>query len=1177
MNSHVTSYGLAVILDNDISVCCPYQDNNGRFTIENVNAIRIPSVLTFTNKEISIGNVIMEESEKEQVDYVCGFIRAFQGSVSSTLASEIRKKCSCTVDIDNDGNVDYIIQSLNNQHFSPSFLLQLYLQFVVKHEEARIASSFHEIIIIYPPSFSNIHVEYLNHLLQCFSRYSIYCLNRLTCEICAFLPSPITEFVDTKKVFLFHSNFSAFHIYACEVSKTKISIVKHIVCTAFSKHSIINHMRDLVIRQCNSSMSEPLPKSSYRNIYSACNSILEKLSLQSIASIIVYENDNRFVCRMTDFIVNTLMDPVKKLLTQDIEQIIQELQWSKEEISSLILSGDCYNVICYKDWLHDVFPSTITICANDITEIFINGIHPTILLEAEEYQVNSSYQITQSTTICSPLSEGTLQSLLQDSSSTTQTLIPKEPISLLPPQEEPVFSFPIESFSQEMKYIYQPVTVVKNETSDNTTVDSIELDVMKENTSIHIKKKPVIQSDYSLRSRTRNQREQESMSIESIDNQLDSDVFDSECEDLAYIQQMEKAEKQNQASSKPKSKKVKEEVVTKPTQIKSKRLASKSVQSNPVESKSVESSPSQSKSTQSKPTQSKPSQSKPTQSKPTQSKPTQSKPTQSKPTQSKPTQSKPTQSKPTQSTKPEPIQPESPASIEESSDHSPEETKKKRRSQVDRLQEEAATVVEDLIIDLKPRQASIKALQVTKEQFQSQKRKRVKKLENPPPLKKEEKEITPHKDVKKGKKIEATGKQALPPIPISNLQPNLPILHVHFMNLSKYRLTILKMLQSTRKRFNDNLCSELYSNESLNAMIPPNASLPYRYKDGSEYSGGIQNGMRHGKGSLKYRDGTVYRGTFKENMRNGHGVVMHNDYRIFEGTFIKDIPKKGILRMNSNGCYEGGFDEKGIPSGKGTYYSNGHDATWDGGWKDGKPNGEGTYFYDSGDYFIGTLLNGKRDGKGSIYDKKGNILLEVNYKNDLEDGEGSIYRSGDLLMKAHFANGLIEGSATAYGLNENEVGSGMFKKCSYWGKGLFYFDQHTWYKGQIANNQFVGDGEYHFNDDLYMTGRFTNNNLNGKIKLYSKQKLLYEGPYSPEGFSGEGCEYYPDGRIMYEGNFSKGLRNGKGTLHFENGSYYVGCFKFGYISGKGSVYDKDGNLLFSAVFFKDQVNMDKTV
>ena len=125
MNSHVTSYGLAVILDNDISVCCPYQDNNGRFTIENVNAIRIPSVLTFTNKEISIGNVIMEESEKEQVDYVCGFIRAFQGSVSSTLASEIRKKCSCTVDIDNDGNVDYIIQSLNNQHLSPSLLLQL--------------------------------------------------------------------------------------------------------------------------------------------------------------------------------------------------------------------------------------------------------------------------------------------------------------------------------------------------------------------------------------------------------------------------------------------------------------------------------------------------------------------------------------------------------------------------------------------------------------------------------------------------------------------------------------------------------------------------------------------------------------------------------------------------------------------------------------------------------------------------------------------------------------------------------------------------------------------------------------------------------------------------------------------------------------------------------------------
>ena len=51
----------------------------------------------------------VKESEKEQVDYVCGFIRAFQGSVSSTLASEMMKNRhlylnkklanNCTIDL----------------------------------------------------------------------------------------------------------------------------------------------------------------------------------------------------------------------------------------------------------------------------------------------------------------------------------------------------------------------------------------------------------------------------------------------------------------------------------------------------------------------------------------------------------------------------------------------------------------------------------------------------------------------------------------------------------------------------------------------------------------------------------------------------------------------------------------------------------------------------------------------------------------------------------------------------------------------------------------------------------------------------------------------------------------------------------------------------------------------
>lgn len=1124
MNGQVISYGLAIMLDYDISVSCPYQCQCGRNTIENLDSIRIPSVLCFSNSEITIGNAIIDDSEKERHEYVCGFIRAFQGSLNSDLVAELKRKCSCTVNLLNDGNVEYVIKSMNNQRFSPATLLQLYLQFIVRYEEARVSIPIREIVVVYPPSFTDVHAEYLRHVLQVFSQYRVHCINRLSCEICAFLPSPITDFQDSKRILLFQCEFSTFHVYACSVSKNVIQIDKHVVCTAFSKNSIINRMKELVIRQFNSKMNDTFPKSSYRNVYSACNTVLEKLSLQSIVSIVIYVNDNRFVCRITDFILNTMMDPVKKQLTQDINTILEELHWKKEDLYSMILSGDCYNLVCYGEWIRETFPSTILVSANDITEIFINGIHPSIRLQANELQPDRFYQIFHGITVHHELPEDTLKAILDDypekeTGEVTQTE-DKGPVMVF--DEAPNISFTVD-VKDEYKHIYSPPVISQQQGQAHSIVTPLELDTTKKSAVVSVTKKKVIRSEYSLRSRNTKNNTKETAKetskevvkesvkdpVKETDDQLGSDVFDSEREDYEVIKQMEKEDSVCMKDNPE---------VTK--QLPKKRKSTKRESSKEVNVKSEKTG---------------------------------------------------------------------------TPDHEDSGTAAKKRK-TGRLREETESLVPEKEVDLKPRQASIKALKTTIVQLQSQKRKRTKKEKkdgreekdkekdtkevNEDKLKEKrelnEEKMKEKKLISKKKNVVERGTHSLPPMPPSILQVNFLIKPIVGINLSDYRIN-LHLPKEGKGLSCHHITSIGYTNPALEELIPPNSPLPYTYKDGCVYNGTIQAGKRHGNGTLTYPDGSIYQGQFKQNIRHGSCHITFKDVRVFEGSFSSDLPKKGKLRFSNGSCYEGLFNEKGEAEGEGIFYSDGCYSTWDGHWKGGYPYGEGTYFYDNGDYFVGTLVNGKRSGEGSLYKKKGDEVLKTTFVNDLENGKGTLSTSRMCYMQVVFVNGVIEGNATCYSKEGEVIGEGVFHNNLFTGTSAFFLDENTWYKGEIMSNMYHGKGEYHYNKDNYVVGTFDNGNLSGKGQLFCKNSLAFEGTFVAGVPNKDGKEFYPDGGIMYEGSYSRGLRNGRGKLYFKDGSYYLGCFKFGYVSGKGSLFDRNDRILFSASFSRGEVKVNKTV
>ena len=69
----------------------------------------------------------------------------------------------------------------------------------------------------------------------------------------------------------------------------------------------------------------------------------------------------------------------------------------------------------------------------------------------------------------------------------------------------------------------------------------------------------------------------------------------------------------------------------------------------------------------------------------------------------------------------------------------------------------------------------------------------------------------------------------------------------------------------------------------------------------------------------------------------------------------------------------------------------------------------------------------------------------------------------------------------------------------------------------------------------------------------------YEGEFVNGSKSGQGSQFYPDGKLKYKGNFQNDARSGLGTYFYRNGDRYVGFFQNNNPNGKGTYYFSDGD------------------
>ena len=149
--------------------------------------------------------------------------------------------------------------------------------------------------------------------------------------------------------------------------------------------------------------------------------------------------------------------------------------------------------------------------------------------------------------------------------------------------------------------------------------------------------------------------------------------------------------------------------------------------------------------------------------------------------------------------------------------------------------------------------------------------------------------------------------------------------------------------------------------------------------------------------------------------------------------------------------------------------------------------------YEDGEYYIGQMKNGLRNGKGILYNKNGTIKYEGYWLNDLREGKGKpILENGDYYI-------------------------GYYKDNKKNGKGIIYKkDGKIKYDGDYLDGKREGNGKYYYDNRDYYIGQFKNNFKNGNGTLYYKNgKIKYEGNWVDDKMQGYGKYFYENRRILY--------------------------------------------------------------
>lgn len=275
----------------------------------------------------------------------------------------------------------------------------------------------------------------------------------------------------------------------------------------------------------------------------------------------------------------------------------------------------------------------------------------------------------------------------------------------------------------------------------------------------------------------------------------------------------------------------------------------------------------------------------------------------------------------------------------------------------------------------------------------------------------------------------------------------------------------------------------------------------------------------------------VYKGEYKEPCeRDGKGLLYEYSGKNMivylcidgeKGTVVYNIKDDILYEYDDkyNKVYEGGYkmDNKG-------------DISYD---------GKGQEYNNDQLMFSGTWINGKKTGKGSYY-KNGHLFFQGEWKNDLPEGKGSLYNEkGKITYEGEWRNGYMPLTEEIW------IHYATGKEYSFYSNGKIK------YSGSWKNKKPHGQGSFYYSDGRTLKGDWVEGELNlgnncwfsyceevSYIK-HTSGIIIYIGDVEDGHPQGKGkCIY--NGDIVYEGNW-------------ENGKFEYATYHYIYIQD-GSIY-----------------------
>lgn len=163
----------------------------------------------------------------------------------------------------------------------------------------------------------------------------------------------------------------------------------------------------------------------------------------------------------------------------------------------------------------------------------------------------------------------------------------------------------------------------------------------------------------------------------------------------------------------------------------------------------------------------------------------------------------------------------------------------------------------------------------------------------------------------------------------------------------------------------------------------------------------------------------------------------------------------------------------------------------------GERHGPGELLWSNGDKYVGSFVNGLRNGQGTLFFKDGRFCTcctELKYFwyhiflfviLHLQPHQNSPYVTQGSEYVGEWEHNLMHGSGTRRFKN-GDVYVGQYKAGKRSGEGRFYFANGDMYYGNWEADQIHGFGRYYYNSGISFEGTFNHGKRHGKGKLQKR-------------------------------------------------------------------------------------------